>query len=228
MAPGKAHATATVVREIETLTLPQWTEFEMGLQPVYWETKTGKAPTCGEAVTIFFNPSSSNLVPNLEYGIAFNGGFNQPIMCGGEPRIMTRRERGPNCAPFFTIKINVPVHALTLEFSFTDGKEWDGPYKMKFQIPKRMRNKPLEFYNEGLAKELSAAGACENAIYPDAAFVEDRCMFPASLIHEGGDRCDLDIVSGCMDPDSPLYDAFATVDDGSCPYISDESSDEER
>eukprot|EP00250_Pteridium_aquilinum_P022588 c25428_g1_i1 orf=159-1001(+) len=227
MALGKVHATATVVTETELYALPRWTEFEMGLQPVFWETTTGRLPTSGEAVTIFFNPTASKLVPDPEYGIAFNGGFNQPIMCGGEPRVMTRRDRGPNCAPFFTIKINVPIHALTLEFSFTDGKDWDGPYKLKFQIPRKLRDKPMEFYNEGLAKELSVDGACDNAIFPDAAFAEDRCLFPASLIHEGGNRCDLDIVPGCMDPDSPLYDHFATVDDGSCPFISDESSDEE-
>ena len=36
-----------------------------------------------------------------------------------------------------------------------------------------------------------------------------------------GDRCELDIVPGCTDPQSPFYDPLATVDDGSCPYISD-------
>ncbi|KAI5080731.1 hypothetical protein GOP47_0003914 [Adiantum capillus-veneris] len=225
--PGKAYATATVTSEKETYTLPQWSDFEMGFQPVFWETKSGEAPTSGEEVTIFFNPTASKLVPNMDYGIAFNGGFNQPIMCGGEPRIMTRRDRGPACAPFFSIKINVPVHALTLEFSFTDGKVWDGPYKLKFEIPKRLKNQPLEFFNKGLAEELSKDGACDSAIYPDAAFIESRCLFPASLIHEGGDRCDLDIFPGCMDPDSPNYDPLATIDDGSCPYISDESSDED-
>jgi hypothetical protein len=39
---------------------------------------------------------------------------------------------------------------------------------------------------KGLAKELELDGACDNAIYPDAVFVQDRCHFPAgSLIHEG-------------------------------------------
>lgn len=36
-----------------------------------------------------------------------------------------------------------------------------------------------------------------------------------------GDRCKLDIVSGCMDPGSDMFDPLATVDDGSCPLESD-------
>lgn len=40
-----------------------------------------------------------------------------------------------------------------------------------------------------------------------------------------GDRCKLDLVPGCMDPNSPNYDPFANVDDGSCPLESE--SDEE-
>lgn len=39
-----------------------------------------------------------------------------------------------------------------------------------------------------------------------------------------GDRCDLDIVPGCTDPESPFYDPLANVDDGSCPYIVDEEN----
>lgn len=38
------------------------------------------------------------------------GGFNQPIMCGGEPRVMTKKERGSLCDLIYAIKINVPVH----------------------------------------------------------------------------------------------------------------------
>ena len=38
------------------------------------------------------------------------GGFNSPFMCAGEPRVMSRKERGPSCDPFFTIKINMPKH----------------------------------------------------------------------------------------------------------------------
>jgi hypothetical protein len=32
-----------------------------------------------------------------------------------------------------------------------------------------------------------------------------------------GDRCDLDIVPGCTDSESPYFDPLANVDDGSCP-----------
>ena len=38
------------------------------------------------------------------------GGFNQPIMCAGEPRVMAKKERGSLCEPFYSIKINVPLH----------------------------------------------------------------------------------------------------------------------
>lgn len=47
------------------------------------------------------------------------GGFNQPIMCGGEPRVMTKKERGSQCVPFFSIKINVPKHGKFLDFFLT-------------------------------------------------------------------------------------------------------------
>jgi hypothetical protein len=43
------------------------------------------------------------------------GGFNQPIMCGGEPRVMTRKERGSSCEPIYGIKINVPLHGKLRE-----------------------------------------------------------------------------------------------------------------
>ena len=36
-----------------------------------------------------------------------------------------------------------------------------------------------------LAKELAHEGACENAIYPEAVFAQDRCAFPAGMILEG-------------------------------------------
>lgn len=225
-APGKAYATTSVKTDEKLYVRPCWSEFERGAYPVFWDTTTGRPPTAGESVTIFFNTAASSLVPEADYGIAFNGGFNQPIMCGGEPRVMTKRERGLKCTPLYTIKINVPIHALTLEFSFTDGKQWDGPYKLKFVIPEKWRNKPTSFFSKGIAKELSLAGACENAIYPDAAFAQTRCVFPASMIHTGGNYCQLDIVPGCTDPESPFFDPLANTDDG-CPYLSDESSDDE-
>lgn len=46
------------------------------------------------------------------------GGFNQPIMCGGEPRVMTKKERGSQCVPFFSIKINVPKHGKSFRLVF--------------------------------------------------------------------------------------------------------------
>ncbi|KAL3694246.1 hypothetical protein R1sor_007897 [Riccia sorocarpa] len=224
-AAGKVYATALVIKGAETYQLPTWAEFEMGTRPVYWETENGLPPASGQGIAIYFNPNASQLVPRTEYGIGFNGGFNQPIMCGGEPRIMTRRERGPKCEPFYIIKINVPEYALTLEFSFTDGLEWDGPYKLKFEVPDKWKNQPISFFNEGLADILTKEGACESAIYPEPTFIQDRCSFPANLTIEGGDRCELDLVPGCTDPQNPFYNPLANVEDGSCPYISDSDTE---
>jgi hypothetical protein len=222
---GKATATAVVNNTgVKQYTLPTWADFEMGLATVYWETSNGLPPTSGQLLTIYFNPSASELTPNTEYGIGFNGGFNQPIMCGGEPRIMAKKERGSLCETIYAIKINVPLHALTLEFSFTDGKNWDGPYKLVMEVPQKLKGLPQSYFDEGLAKELAHEGACENAIFPDSVYVQDRCVFPAGMIQEGGDRCDLDIVPGCTDPESPFYDPLANVDDGSCPFILEEDS----
>jgi hypothetical protein len=50
------------------------------------------------------------MAPNEVFGVAFNGGFNQPIMCGGEPRQMTLQERGKADPPIYTIRIRVPQH----------------------------------------------------------------------------------------------------------------------
>jgi hypothetical protein len=212
-------ATATSVdTSVKPYSLPTWADFEMSRHPVYWETETGAPPTSGQLLTIFFNASASKLVPNAEFGIAFNGGFNQPIMCGGEPRVMSKKERGSLCSVLYSIKINVPVHATSLEFSFTDGVNWDGPYKLMMELPQKLKGLPQSYFNEGLAKELEKVGACEDAIYPEAVFIQDRCTFPAGMIQEGGDRCDLDIVPGCTDPESPYFDPLANVDDGSCPF----------
>lgn len=139
------------------------------------------------------------------------GGFNQPIMCGGEPRIMAKKERGSLCTPIYSIKINVPLHgkpwevwfltlirnwmcflnlfwilifwgvprllriayscisatstfpgpdwhctfnrlsALTLEFSFTDGKDWDGPYKLVMDVPQKLKGLPQSYFDEVIA-----------------------------------------------------------------------------
>lgn len=175
----------------------------------------------GEKLTLFYNPAATKLAPNANFGIAFNGGFNQPIMCGSEPRAMSRKIRGKADPPIYTIKICVPKHALSLIFSFTNGVDWDGPYKLRFKGPKGWQNKPLAFFNEGLAKELSLDGACERAIFPDSNVVVTRCAMIANLSVEGGNRCNLDLVTGCMDPGSPLFNPLANVDDGSCPLDSD-------
>lgn len=132
--------------------------------------------------------------------------------------MMSKKERGSLCSVLYSIKINVPVHATSLEFSFTDGVNWDGPYKLMMELPQKLQGLPQSYYNEGLAKELEKVGACEDAIYPEAVFIQDRCTFPAGMIQEGGDRCDLDIVPGCTDPESPYFDPLANVDDGSCPF----------
>lgn len=37
--------------------------------------------------------------------------------------------------------------AVNLIFSFTNGSEWDGPYRLQFQVPKAWRNRELDFFN---------------------------------------------------------------------------------
>ncbi|KAL1551381.1 protein POST-ILLUMINATION CHLOROPHYLL FLUORESCENCE INCREASE, chloroplastic-like [Salvia divinorum] len=225
---GKVTAAASVATapavEIKGYVLPSWAEFDLGRAPVYWKTMNGLPPTAGERLKLFYNPAATNLVPNEAYGVAFNGGFNQPIMCGGEPRAMLKRVRGKADPPYYTIQICIPKHASSLIFSFTNGVEWDGPYRLQFQLPKAWRNKPTEFFTEGLAKELSREGACEKAIFPDTNVVVSSCAMVGNLSVEGGDRCNLDLVLGCMDPGSPMFDPLANVDDGSCPYSDSEDS----
>ncbi|XP_047960323.1 protein POST-ILLUMINATION CHLOROPHYLL FLUORESCENCE INCREASE, chloroplastic [Salvia hispanica] len=222
---GKVTAAALVAappaEEIKEYVLPSWAEFDLGRSPVYWKTMNGLPPTAGERLKLFYNPAAANLVPNEAYGVAFNGGFNQPIMCGGEPRAMLKKVRGKADPPYYTIQICIPKHASSLIFSFTNGVEWDGPYRLQFQVPKAWRNKPTEFFTEGLAEELSREGACEEAIFPDTNVVVTSCAMVGNLSVEGGDRCNLDLVPGCMDPGSPMFDPLANVDDGSCPPYSD-------
>ena len=98
-------------------------------------------------------------------------------MCGGVPRAMLRKDRGKADAPIYSIQIVVPKHgkcgtsilmsfklhsksfnvilltslfcaALNMIFSFTNGVDWDGPYRLQFQVPKVLQNKPIEFFNE--------------------------------------------------------------------------------
>ncbi|KAK8546911.1 hypothetical protein V6N13_093950 [Hibiscus sabdariffa] len=222
---GKISATATVTKspmeDIKEYTLPSWAMFELGKAPVYWKTMNGLPPTSGEKLKLFYNPAASKLAPNEDFGIAFNGGFNQPIMCGGEPRQMLRKSRGKADSPIYTIQICIPKHAVNLIFSFTNGVDWDGPYRLQFQVPKAWQNRPIEFFNQGLAEELSKEGACDRAIFPDTSIVVDRCAIIGNLSKEGGDRCSLDLVLGCMDTNSHLYNPLANVDDGSCPVDSD-------
>ncbi|TVU46311.1 hypothetical protein EJB05_05837 [Eragrostis curvula] len=221
-AAATATATPAAVEQQnkEVDSLPTWAEFELGRAPVYWKTNNGLPPSPGEGLTLFYNPAASKLAPNDVFGVAFNGGFNQPIMCGGEPRQMTLQIRGKADPPIYTIRIRVPQHALSLIFSFTNGADWDGPYTLKFRVPKPWQNKPPSFFNEGLADELSREGACDRAIYPDENIVITSCAI-GGYYEEGGDRCKLDIVSGCTDPSSHLFDPMAIVDDGSCLLESD-------
>lgn len=216
----KASTSAVPAVEVQECSLPSWAEFEIGRAPVLWKTKNGLPPASGEILTLFYNPSARNLAPNKEFGIAFNGGFNQPIMCGGEPRVMACKERGEADLPIYSMRIQAPKHAVSLIFSFTNGAEWDGPYKLRFRVHENWRHKPIQFFNEGLAKELSREGACEGAIFPDSHVIIESCEIE-NLYFEGGDRCKLDLALGCMDPDSPLFDPLANVDDGSCPLESD-------
>ncbi|CAL1360632.1 unnamed protein product [Linum trigynum] len=210
-------ATTPVAQEVKEYALPTWAMFEMGRAPVYWKTMNGLPPSSGEMLKLFYNPAAKKLTPSEEFGIAFNGGFNQPIMCGGEPRAMLEKVRGKADAPLYSIQICVPKHAVNLIFSFTNGVDWDGPYRLQFQVPKAWRNKQIEFFNEGLAQELSQEGACDRAIFPDTEVVATRCAMIGNLSIEGGDRCNLDLVEGCMDPSSHLYNPLANVDDGTCP-----------
>ncbi|KAI9160854.1 hypothetical protein LWI28_012108 [Acer negundo] len=146
---GKVTAAAAVVtsstEEIKEYVRPSWAMFELGRAPVYWKTMNGLPPMSGEKLKVFYNPTANKLVPNEEFGIGFNGGFNQPFMCGGEPREMLKKTRGQNDAPFYTIQICIPKHAVNLIFSFTNGVDWDGPYRLQFQVPKGWRNKPIDF-----------------------------------------------------------------------------------
>ncbi|KAJ7962849.1 Post-illumination chlorophyll fluorescence increase [Quillaja saponaria] len=220
-AAAAAAVATTPSEEIQEFTLPSWAMFEMGKAPVYWKTMNGLPPTAGEKLRIFFNPAATKLVPNEEFGIGFNGGFNQPIMCGGEPRAMLKKSRGKADSPIYTMQICIPKHAVNLIFSFTNGVDWDGPYRLQFQVPNSWRNKPIDFFNEGLAEELSKEGACDRAIFPDTDMVATKCAITVNLSAEGGDRCNLDLVPGCTDPSSPMYNPLANVDDGTCPAYSD-------
>ncbi|KAK2651643.1 hypothetical protein Ddye_011499, partial [Dipteronia dyeriana] len=174
---GKVTAAATVVtsptEEIKEYVCPSWKMFELGRAPVYWKTMNGLPPMSGERLKVFYNPAANKLVPNEEFGIGFNGGFNQPFMCGGEPRAMLKKTRG-------------------------------------------LIQSRYAYLSMGLAEDLCKEGACDRVIFPDTDIVVDRCALIVNLNVEGDDRCDLNLVPGCMDPNAPEYNPLANVDDGSC------------
>ncbi|KAK0597153.1 hypothetical protein LWI29_022283 [Acer saccharum] len=179
---GKVTAAATVVtsstEEIQEFVRPSWAMFELGRAPVYWKTMNGLPPMSVKKLKVFYNPTANKLVPNEEFGFGFNGGFNQPFMCGGEPRAMLK--------------------------------------KIVARMMRRFIQSRYAYLSMGLAEELSKEGACDRVIFPDTDIVVDRCAMIGNLIVEGGDRCDLNLVPGCMDPNALEYNPLANVDDGSC------------
>lgn len=38
--------------------------------------------------------------------------------------------------------------ALSLEFSFTDGSSWDGPYKLTMEVHDKLKGMPMTYFNE--------------------------------------------------------------------------------
>mmetsp|Transcript_9901 Transcript_9901/g.18608 ORF Transcript_9901/g.18608 Transcript_9901/m.18608 type:complete len:276 (-) Transcript_9901:336-1163(-) len=187
--------------------LPDWNAFELGTSPVYWEPAS---PAAGQTMTIWFNPELT-VLRQSEY-IAFNGGFNGPFMCGGAPRGMAKKARGGG-EPLWSIRVNVPKHAGFLNFGFTDGKDWDEGYEVQVTPFKGFEGRPKEFFQEGLAKEMGYEGACEAAIFPDEVPEAVYCKMPSPML---GQSCELDVVTGCTDPEAPNYDPMATMDDSSC------------
>mmetsp|Transcript_39960 Transcript_39960/g.55551 ORF Transcript_39960/g.55551 Transcript_39960/m.55551 type:complete len:274 (-) Transcript_39960:129-950(-) len=191
---------------------PVWSEFEFGSTPVFWEPAD---PTPGTIMTVWFNPERTSLKGSY---VGFNGGFNGPFMCGGSPRRMAPKSRGEAATPLYSVRVNVPKFASFLEFGFTDGSNWVEGYVVKVKQPKGMEGRSIEFFNDGLEKEMGYEGACEAAIFPDPAPEADRCALPAG-IGLVGQFCSLDIVPGCSDPDASNYDPLAnSMDGGSCDF----------
>eukprot|EP00976_Prorocentrum_cordatum_P054382 1097426-Prorocentrum_minimum.AAC.1 len=187
-----------------------WSSFELGANPVYWEPAQ---PSAGEVVTIWFNPDMTQLEDTGN--VAFNGGFNGPFMCGGEPRPMALKSRGSSAPPLYSIRVNVPKHASFLEFGFTDGVNWDEGYKLEIvPLPENI-GRDLAYFNDKLATEMSVDGACDSAIFPDPAPLPLSCPMPGG-VGLVGQSCDLDIVRGCTNPDDPDYNPMATEDDTTC------------
>lgn len=205
-----AMAVSTAFPETDVTPNSSWADFDMGVSAVHWDTE----PESGKIITIYYNPTASSKL-NTGVPIAFNGGFNGPFMCGGEPRTMTKRERGPKDDLIFSVRLNVPRNACWLEFSFTDGTNWDEGYKMNFKLPKDIQGLDKSTLDSRLAEEMSPDGACLAAIYADPPPPEaDSCIIGGSM--EAAASCDLDLVVGCTDPAAPNYNPLATVDDKSC------------
>ncbi|KAJ0074853.1 hypothetical protein Patl1_34534 [Pistacia atlantica] len=227
-------------------TRPSWAMFELGRAPVYWKTMNGLPPMAGEKLKLFYNPKATKLTPNEDFGIGFNEYHSELILVDSICCLYLSQEVSisPLCAVVnlgqclgklaarmtphsipskyaYQSMVGATPQTMNLIFSFTNGADWDGPYRIQFEVPKAWRNKPIDFFNQGLAEELSKEGACDKAIFPDTDIVVDRCAIIANLSVEGGDRCDLNLVPGCMDTSSPLYDPLANVDDGSCLIDSD-------
>eukprot|EP00899_Mesostigma_viride_P019259 jgi/Mesvir1/27334/Mv07151-RA.1 len=193
---------------------PTWSSFEMGDSPVFWESVDGRRPTAGSQAIVYYHATA--LDPGPYKAIFFNGGFNGPIMCSKDPVRMAVKERGSSCNDIYSIRINIPKHALWLDFSFTDGDSWDGRYRLEFEPYTEFKGRDRDFFIRGLREELSKEGACEEAIFPDIVLTADRCAMPSMTWAEAGKSCKLDIISGCMNPESPNYNPLAVVDDGSC------------
>jgi len=207
----RAAATApTPLGAVKDYTKPDWSSFEFGATPVFWEPAN---PTAGDILTIWFNPDLT--VVEDTGSVAFNGGFNGPFMCGGAPRPMASKSRGTSAPPLYSIRVNIPKFASFLQFGFTDGTNWDEGYKLEVTPLPENKGRDLAFFNEGLSREMGVDGACEAAIFPDPAPVPLTCAMPGGM-GLVGQSCELDVVPGCTDPDAPNFDPLANVEDSSC------------
>eukprot|EP00898_Chlorokybus_atmophyticus_P008032 jgi/Chlat1/822/Chrsp104S08612 len=199
-----AGATATAVSPLEQLKQyerPEWAAFEMGHPDyaVYWESANGGGLPSGIVKSVVSTAPSCAVESLAPWPSAREALYAQ---------IYIR-----SVSMFLAM---IAMAARTLEFSFTDGQTWDGRYKIEFVLPSSLQGKPKQVLDEGLADEMASASACNDAIFPDLVPVLIKCPMPGGVGLAGGDRCDLDITVGCMDPTAVNYDPFAIVDDGKC------------
>lgn len=195
-----------------TYTGSTWTAFELGLQPVWWQPEV---PKPGETMTVYYNNALTNLEPEVGDFVKFNGGFNGPFMCGGEPRPMAVVTENPTGGKIYSVRVKIPQAAQFLQVSFTDGVRWDESYTIPVEQPASVRNNDKAYFDQLLEKEMGREGACAEAIFPDPAPVPDRCTLPGG-VGLVGQSCELDLIPGCLDPASPNYDPSANVDNDSC------------